>query len=132
MPCCRSSIDRPRPKEQSRLTKCLLHVYVDCCKDLQVSKASAQKPSPKVELRVGQESQHTFPKYYSAEPVYEQGFVFLIVSPEADDLHIKVLDTAHKDNVIGFTVIRLSDVIRMQNMEMVNQVRSINFTFSCG
>ena len=68
----RSTIDRPRPKEQSRLTKCLLHVYVDCCKDLQVSKSSAQKPSPKVELKVGQEAQHTFPKYYSAEPVYEQ------------------------------------------------------------
>ena len=43
-----------------------------------------------VELKVGQESQTTFPQYYTLEPVFEQGFVFLVVNPDADDLHIKV------------------------------------------
>ena len=52
-----------------------------------------------------------------------QGFVFLVASPESDDLHIRVLDTAKKDSVVGTAVVRISDVVRMNGLEMPTQVR---------
>ncbi len=51
-----------------------------------------------------------------------QGFVFLVDSPESDNLHVRVLDTARKDSVVGQTVVRVSDVIKMQDMDMPTQV----------
>ena len=119
----KSYLDRPVSKadQADKLTRCLLHVFIDCSNDLVVNKNSAIKPSPKVELRVGGQTQHTFPQYYNHDPVYEQGFVFLVVSPEADDLHIKILDTAHKDKVIGYTVLRMSDILKNPDMELANQ-----------
>ena len=69
-------------------------------------------------MQVGQESQTTFPQYHNPDPIYEQGFVFLVVSPDADDLHIDILDVGHSDKVIGEAVIRLSDIIAKPDMEM--------------
>ena len=48
--------------------------------------------------------------------------MFLVASPESDDLHIRVLDTAKKDSVVGTAVVRISDVVRMNGMEMPTQV----------
>lgn len=100
---------------------CLLHVYVDSCKNLVVSRSSALRPSPRIELRVGQESQTTFPQYHNPDPIFEQGFVFLVASPEADDLHIRVIDVGHSDKIICQTTIRLSDILEKKDMELESQ-----------
>ena len=48
----------------------------------------------------------------------------MVVSPDSDDLHVRVLDTARKEAVIGSAVIRISDIVKMPNMELVTQVKS--------
>lgn len=107
------------------LSQCLLHIYVDCCHDLKSPATSAKltsKPSPQVELRVAQgDVQTTWPKYYDQDPVFEQGFVFTVVNPHADDLHIRIIDVGHKNAVIAQTVIRTSDLLAQPNMEYSHQ-----------
>ena len=58
----RSHLDSWVTRDEQKLAKCLLHVYIDSCKDLEASgKKSTSKPSPCVELMVaGQETQHTW------------------------------------------------------------------------
>ena len=76
------------------LAKCLLHVYVDSCQELKAPKTAKRtsKPSPEVELKVGNgEPQTTFQQHYSEDPAFEQGFVFTVINPHSDDLHIKVI-----------------------------------------
>ncbi|QQP49966.1 Extended synaptotagminlike protein 2a [Caligus rogercresseyi] len=75
--------------------------------------AKAKKPSPMVELTAGQETQTTWSQYNTTSPVYEQGFVFLVVNPDADDLKIK------SEN-LGFVTIRLSDLLRRPKLEYKN------------
>jgi len=109
--------------DDSGLARCLLHVFVDSCKDLSAGgKNPADKPSPKVELRVGQaDARQTFPQYMTSEPVYEQGFVFLVANPDSDDLTVRVLDSAKKDACVGQALLRVSDVLAYPNMEMTSQ-----------
>ena len=106
------------------LTKCLLHVYVDSCQDLKAPKSSkrSSKPSPEVQLKVGNgDPQSTFQQYFEENPAFEQGFVFTVINPHSDDLHIKVIDKGHKDAEIGAATIRTSDVMASPNMEYVLQ-----------
>lgn len=74
-----------------------------------------------VTLRVGQETQSTFPQYYTNNPVFEQGFVFMVVNPDADDLHVKIVDTRKDDSVLAYTTVRSSDIIARPKMELSSQ-----------
>ncbi len=57
--------------------------------------------------------------------------MFLVCNPEADDLHLKVLDTAHKDCVVGQLSISVANVIKQQNMEMPSQVKAYHELCAC-
>ena len=67
------------------------------------------------------ESQSTWPQYYDSNPVFEQGFVFTICNPHSDDLHIRIIDSGHKNAEIGKTVIRTSDIMAAPDMEYTSQ-----------
>ena len=58
----KSHLDTWVSREEQKLTKCLLHVYIDSCKGLETAnKKSSSKPSPCIELNVaGQEPQQTW------------------------------------------------------------------------
>ena len=66
------------------------------------------------------------PRFYDTDPVYEQGFVFLVVNPHSDDLHIKILDSGHKNANIGSLVIRMSDLFNQPNLEFTSQPFPLN------
>ena len=68
-----------------------------------------------------QDVQQTFPQYFTTDPVFEQGFVFLVVNPDADDLTIKILDTKQKEKEIASAVIRVSDIIKKPGMNFEKQ-----------
>ena len=65
--------------------------------------------------------QQTFPQYFTTDPVFEQGFVFLVVNPDADDLTVKILDTKNKDKEVASAVIRVSDIIKKPGMNFEKQ-----------
>ena len=69
-------------------------------------------------MQVGQgESQSTWPQDFTTEPVFESSFVFMVSNPHVDDLHIKIIDSGHKNAVIGTTTIRTSDIMAQPDME---------------
>ena len=73
-------------------------------------------------MQVGQgKSQSTWPQSYTTEPVFEEVFVFMITNPLVDDLHIKIIDSGHKNAVIGTTTIRTSDIMNQPDMTFVCQ-----------
>ena len=41
----------------------------------------------------------------------------MISNPHVDDLHIKIIDSGHKNAVIGTTTIRTSDIMAQPDME---------------
>ena len=103
------------------LTKCLLQVFIDSCKGL-VEKT--KKPCPIVVMDVGsKDQQSTWAQNYTVDPVFEQGFIFLVANPDSDDLHIKVLDSAissdprDKGAHLGELNIAVSDILRRENMQ---------------
>ena len=101
--------------------KCLLHVYIDSCHNLQspaTKYKESSKPSPFVELNIGNnvESQKTYPESFTNDPVFEKGFTFTVINPYSDDLHIRVIDSGHKDTEIGSIKIRTSGIIIIHNM----------------
>ena len=55
--------------------------------------------------------------------------MFLVINPHSDDLHIKVLDTGHKNTNIGSLVIRMSDLFNQPNLEFSSQPFQLN---GCG
>lgn len=67
------------------------------------------------------EVQSTWPQSYDTDPVFEQGFVFTVVNPHFDDLHIRVIDTGHKNALLGSTTLRTSDIMASSDMEYTRQ-----------
>ena len=107
---------------------CLLHVFIDSCHGLEspaTKSKESSKPSPKVELFIGseKESQSTWPQYYTNDPVFEQGFVFTVTNPYSDDLHLRVIDTGHKDTEIANLKIRTSGTLYLRIYDAVFPLR---------
>ena len=102
------------------LTKCLLEIFIDSCKGL-VEKT--KKPCPIVVMDVGgKDNQSTWTQNHTIDPVFEQGFIFLVTNPHTDDLHIRVLDSAissdpfDRNALLGEVNITISDILRRENM----------------
>ncbi len=72
-------------------------------------------------MKLGQAAQRTFPQWFTTDPVFEQGFVFLVVNPDSDSLQLSILDSKHKENEIANAVIKVADIIKRENMEMKKQ-----------
>jgi len=106
-----------KPNDDS--AKGLVHIYIDSCTGLVDQRDPSYKPSPMVRLITNHEkSQQSWPKYYTNDPVIEQGFVMLIRAPYTDEIKIDVIDTASKkDEVIGTCTIRIWSLIEQLGME---------------
>ena len=71
--------------------KCILQLYVDSCADL-VGKF--KKPSPFVVINVGRKQEKkTKAQWHTTNPVFEEGFAFLVNNPFTEFIHVKVLDS---------------------------------------
>jgi len=117
-------------------SQCLLHVYLDSCSDLE---QKGKMPSPMVEMWVGggecEGMQASWPQHHTLSPVFEQGFVFLVNSPDSDDLHLRVIDSLTSSNkcrssreLLGKVNLRISDLVKRDGMEYLLQP----FPFSDG
>ena len=75
--------DLPTSSSPDGVTQCLLHIYLDSCKNLE--QKGAKEPSPIVEMSIGsggecskQVSRLRSHNLQTFSPVFEQGFVFLV------------------------------------------------------
>jgi hypothetical protein len=50
----------------------------------------SKMPDPYVQLSLGKQQETTSIQYRTGDPVWEQGFTFLVNNPDSDTLHVKV------------------------------------------
>eukprot|EP00092_Neocalanus_flemingeri_P000407 GFUD01000433.1.p1 GENE.GFUD01000433.1~~GFUD01000433.1.p1 ORF type:complete len:792 (+),score=178.56 GFUD01000433.1:116-2491(+) len=115
--------DRVEEAHGRQLSTAVLMVYVDSCKQLPLAKAGiSTKPDPIVQVSIASsaEPQETWSVKYSRNPVYEQGFVFLVNNPEVDDLDLRVYDEKTKAD-LGLLRLGLANLFKREGMEYFNQ-----------
>ena len=64
--------------------------------------------------------QETRLKQYSRNPVFEEGFIFLVNNPELDDLNLRVYDERSK-TTLGLLRLHLANLLQREGMEYFNQ-----------
>lgn len=115
--------DRVEEAHARHLSTAVLMVYVDSCKHLPLAKSGvSSKPDPIVQIKITSrpEAQETWPVKYSRNPVYEQGFVFLVNNPEVDELNLRVYDEKTKGD-LGLLRLGLVNLLKREGMEYFNQ-----------
>ncbi|XP_071446614.1 extended synaptotagmin-2-B isoform X2 [Hetaerina americana] len=115
----------------------LLMIYLDSAKNLPSawakrshgqwvtsgSKKSARatsKPDPCALLSLGKKQETTTVQMRTGDPVWEQGFTFLVNNPQSDTLHIKVIDQKTGQD-IGRLSYNLCDLMEKHLMQIEDQ-----------
>lgn len=97
----------------------LLMIYVDSAKNLPSARVTS-KPNPCAMLTLGKKQETTTIQLRTGDPVWEQGFTFLVNNPQADTLHIKVVDQKTGQD-IGRLSYNLSSLMEKQLMQIEDQ-----------
>jgi len=109
-----------REVQHLHLCTSVLQVYVDSCRQLPLGKTSRPDPIVQVSVASSSSPQETKSIRYSRNPIYEEGFIFLVKNPEVDDLHVVVYDEKTKAT-LGQLKIPLASLMRRSGMEYFNQ-----------
>ncbi|XP_069186651.1 extended synaptotagmin-2 isoform X5 [Procambarus clarkii] len=92
----------------------VLMVWVDSAKKLNTI------PDPFVRLHVGNTQQETSVRQRTNDPVFEEGFTFLVRNPRTQELKIEVID--HKTSQIqGKIELDLNVLLKERNLEVKNE-----------
>lgn len=114
---------REEVESKEGLNSALLMVYVDSCKQLPSRNVTntTNKPCPYIIMSItSQDSQETAQVMYTKNPVFEQGFSFLVRNPDSDSLTLKVKDAKSKSD-LGHLKIDLYGLMSYSGMEYNNQ-----------
>ncbi|XP_046754008.1 extended synaptotagmin-2 isoform X3 [Diprion similis] len=108
--------------QQLRVTSmstALLILYIDSAKNLPCLRATKQ-PDVYLEAVLGNRTERTNTILRSCDPVWEQGFTFLVSNPETDMLHLKIVDEKTGMNV-GTLSYHLTSLMEKENLEISQQ-----------
>ncbi|XP_053633572.1 extended synaptotagmin-2-B isoform X4 [Cherax quadricarinatus] len=101
------------------LHSAVLMVWVDSAKKLN------SIPDPFVRLHVGNTQQETTVRQRTNDPVFEEGFTFLVRNPRTQELKIEVID--HKTSLVqGKIELDLNVFLKERNMEVKNEEYSLS------
>lgn len=81
---------------------------------------SASKPDPYAVLKMGKESQQTAVHMRTSDPVWEQGFTFLVANPESDTLYLTIMDQKTGQE-LGTLVYNLTALADKKSLEVTQQ-----------
>ncbi|XP_037798979.1 extended synaptotagmin-2-like [Penaeus monodon] len=105
------------------LHSAVLMVWVDSAKKLNPS--HKQIPDPFVRLYVGNEKGETAVRQRTNDPVFEEGFTFLVRNPRTQELKLEVID--QKTNQIqGKVELDLNVFLKERKMEVVGEDYSLS------
>lgn len=105
------------------LHSAVLMVWVDSAKKLNPSHKNI--PDPFVRLHVGNSQQETTVRQRTNDPVFEEGFTFLVRNPRTQELKIEVLD--HKTNQLqGKIEVDLNVLLKERNLEILNEEHTLS------
>ncbi|RLU26666.1 hypothetical protein DMN91_000463 [Ooceraea biroi] len=101
------------------MSTALLVLYVDSAKNLPCIRGTKQ-PDVCLEARIGGKKQKTAIVPRSCDPVWEEGFTFLVSNPETGVLHIKITDE-RTAVAVGEMNYNLSLLLEKNNLEVSQQ-----------
>ncbi|XP_067208143.1 extended synaptotagmin-2 isoform X2 [Linepithema humile] len=101
------------------MSTALLTLYVDSAKNLPCIRGNKQ-PDVYLEASVGGKKEKTTTVLRSCDPVWEQGFIFLISNPETGVLHIKITDEK-TTMIVGEMSYNISLLLEKNNLEVTQQ-----------
>ncbi|XP_015113681.1 extended synaptotagmin-1 isoform X2 [Diachasma alloeum] len=108
--------------QQLRVTSmgtALLSVFIDSAKNLPCLRGSKQ-PDVYLEATVGSKTERTSTMLRSCDPIWEQGFSFLVANPETNNLNIRIVDEK-TTSVVGVLVYNIANLMTKVNMEDMQQ-----------
>ncbi|KAK3874660.1 hypothetical protein Pcinc_020410 [Petrolisthes cinctipes] len=101
------------------LHSAVLMVWIDSAKKLN------NIPDPFVRLLVGNSQKETTVRQRTNDPVFEEGFTFLVRNPRTQELKIEVID--HKTSVVqGRIEVDLNVLLKERNLEVLNEDYSLS------
>ncbi|XP_017761218.1 PREDICTED: extended synaptotagmin-2 [Eufriesea mexicana] len=101
------------------MSTALLILYVDSAKNLPCVRGNKQ-PDVYLEASVGGNTRRTATMLRSCDPVWEQGFTFLVSNPETGILHIKITDEK-TGFIVGEMSYNISLLLVQNNLEIAQQ-----------
>ncbi|XP_044595358.1 extended synaptotagmin-2 isoform X1 [Cotesia glomerata] len=104
--------------QQLRVTSmstAILTLFVDSAKNLPCLRGSKQ-PDVYLEASVGNKTERTATMLRSCDPIWEQGFTFLVGNPETSSLNIRILDDK-TGSVVGTLTYSISMLMTKLNLE---------------
>lgn len=101
------------------MSTALLTLYIDSAKNLPCIRGNKQ-PDVYLEASIGGKKERTSTIPRSCDPVWEQGYTFLVSNPETGVLHIKIIDEKTAMTV-GEMNYNLSLLLGKNNLEVMQQ-----------
>uniref|UniRef100_A0A0P4VZS7 Uncharacterized protein n=2 Tax=Scylla olivacea TaxID=85551 RepID=A0A0P4VZS7_SCYOL len=101
------------------LHSAVLLVWIDSAKKLN------NIPDPFVRLHVGNSQQETVVKQRTNDPVFEEGFTFLVRNPRTQELKVEVVDNKTA-TVQGKIELDLKVLLKERNLEIMNEEYSLS------
>ncbi|KAK9888894.1 hypothetical protein WA026_001115 [Henosepilachna vigintioctopunctata] len=94
----------------------LLTVFLDSARNLPLARQSSQ-PDPYAVLKLGNTTKQTQIILRNPDPVWEEGFTFLVQNPNIDIFHLRIVDkkTSHD---IGDLEYPIKNLLNKENMEI--------------
>ncbi|XP_053984872.1 extended synaptotagmin-1 isoform X1 [Hylaeus volcanicus] len=108
------------------MSTALLIVYIDSAKNLPCVRGNKQ-PDVYLEASVGGNTKRTSTMLRSCDPVWEQGFTFLVSNPETGALYIKITDEK-TTSVVGELNYNISLLLKQNNLEISQQPYDLQTT----
>ncbi|XP_031833796.1 extended synaptotagmin-like protein 2 isoform X2 [Nomia melanderi] len=101
------------------MSTALLVLYIDSARNLPCVRGNKQ-PDVYLEASVGGNTKRTATMLRSCDPVWEQGFTFLVSNPETGILHLKITDEK-TTLVVGEMNYNISLLLKQNNLEITQQ-----------
>lgn len=101
------------------MSTALLVVFVDSARSLPQARTSSQ-PDPFVVFTLYKESKQTAVEMRTSDPVWEEGFTFLVNNPETDTVYIRINDQKTSSE-LGSLDLNLNSLFDKANLEIVKQ-----------
>uniref|UniRef100_A0A1L8DZP3 Putative synaptotagmin-like mitochondrial-lipid-binding domain protein n=2 Tax=Nyssomyia neivai TaxID=330878 RepID=A0A1L8DZP3_9DIPT len=101
------------------MSTAILTIFIDSAKNLPQARPQS-KPDPFLIVSVGKKQEQTSAQMRTDEPVWEQGFTFLVANPENDSVQLKIVDQK-TEKELGKLTYLLSSLLAKGNMDVVSE-----------
>ncbi|XP_018325864.1 extended synaptotagmin-2 isoform X2 [Agrilus planipennis] len=98
----RAALEETQMLRVTSMSTAVLTLYIDSAKNLPQPR-SQSKPDPYVLVMVCNTTKQTEVKMRTSDPVWEQGYSFLVANPESDTLYIHIIDQKTESELGRFT-----------------------------